>query len=141
LRRLAAGLIDLLPVLIVLGYMSTTVDPDRDLVPQLQSAENLSLYAISVCIYLLHTTLSEVFAGRTLGKILLGLRTVTVEVATPNTGQFLIRNLLRVIDLIWFPLTLVLISPLRQRSADVAAGTMVIRNTPQESPPKDDTAA
>ncbi len=138
LRRLAAGLIDLLPVLVVLGYMSTTVDPERDLVPQLQSAQNLSLYGIGVCIYLLHTTLSEVFTGRTLGKFLLGLRTVTIEGGTPDTGQFLIRNLLRIIDLLWFPLTLVLISPLRQRSADVAAGTMVIRNTPQDSPPTDD---
>jgi uncharacterized RDD family membrane protein YckC len=39
----------------------------------------------------------------------------------------LIRNILRVLDLLWFPLILVVISPLRQRSADIAAGTMVVR--------------
>jgi uncharacterized RDD family membrane protein YckC len=132
LPRLAAGLIDMLPVLAAFGYMSFTIDPARDPMEQLESVPNVTIYCSAVGLYLLHTTLSEVITGRTIGKYILGLKTVTIDGTSPNVGQFLIRNLLRVIDLIFFPLTLVLISPLRQRSADVAAGTMVIRNSLKE---------
>jgi len=132
LPRLAAGLIDMLPVLAAFGYMTFTIDPARDPMEQLESVANVTIYCSAVGLYLLHTTLSEIIAGRTIGKFILGLKTVTIDGTTPSLGQFLIRNLLRVIDLIFFPLTLVLISPLRQRSADVAAGTMVIRNMPKE---------
>jgi uncharacterized RDD family membrane protein YckC len=132
LPRLGAGLIDMLPVLGVLGYMSFTIDPAHSSMAQVESVQMWIAYFVAVGVYLLHTTLSEVFTGRTIGKFIFGLKTVTIEGTTPHAGQFVIRNLLRVIDLIWFPLTLVLISPLRQRSADVAAGTMVVRNAPQE---------
>jgi uncharacterized RDD family membrane protein YckC len=83
--------------------------------------------SISIAVYLLHTTLSEIFTDRTLGKWLFGLQVVTVEGTAPNFLQLIIRNILRVLDLLWFPLILVVISPLRQRSADIAAGTMVVR--------------
>jgi uncharacterized RDD family membrane protein YckC len=132
LPRLVAGLIDMLPVLVAFGYMAFSVDPARDPMEQLESVANVTIYCSAVGLYLLHTTLSEIITGRTIGKFIFGLKTVTIDGTTPNLGQFLIRNVLRVIDLIFFPLTLVLISPLRQRSADVAAGTMVIRNMPKE---------
>ena len=46
----------------------------------------------------------------------------------PGPGPLLTRNLLRIIDLLiaFFPLVLVLYSPLRQRAGDVAAGTLVV---------------
>ncbi len=138
LPRLGAGLIDMLPVLSVLGYMSVTIDPAHGSMAQMESVQMWIAYFIAVGVYLLHTTLTEIFTGRTIGKFIFGLKTVTIEGGVPHVGQILIRNFLRIIDLIWFPLTLVIISPLRQRSGDVAAGTMVIRSTPQE--PADDTS-
>ena len=51
-------------------------------------------------LYLLHTTLSEMLAARTLGKMALGLRVVALDGTRPTPGALLTRNLLRVIDLL-----------------------------------------
>ena len=87
-----------------------------------------------MAIYLLHTTISELLSKRTLGKWLFSLRVASVYGTEPTRGQLLMRNLLRVIDLLCLPvLFLVLLSPLAQRSADVAAGTLVTRDDDQSA--------
>ncbi len=126
--RLAAGLVDLLPVLITLMVLWFRLDLMQDPTEQLQRPGPVLALCLASAAYLLHTTLCELIWARTIGKWIFGLRTVTLDGQQPRGSQLLIRNLLRVIDLTWFPLGLVLITPLRQRSADIAAGTMVIRN-------------
>ena len=81
-------------------------------------------------VYLLHTAVSEIAFGRTVGKACCGLRVVGLDGRRPAAGAMLTRNLLRLIDLsmMFFPLVLVLYSPLRQRAGDVAAGTLVVLN-------------
>jgi uncharacterized RDD family membrane protein YckC len=125
--RLIAGLIDLLPVLACSAVLTVRRDVAVDPLQQLSSNATLTAICFATGIYVLHTTLSEVLGGRTLGKWALGLRAVTVTGERPTNGQMVLRNVLRIVDLLWFPLVLVLLSPLRQRSADVAAGTMVVR--------------
>jgi uncharacterized RDD family membrane protein YckC len=125
--RLLAGLIDLLPVLACSAVLTVRRDASLDPLQQLSSDATLTAVCLAAAVYLLHTTLSELLAGRTVGKWALGLRPVTLSGQRPAPGQMLLRNVLRIIDLLWFPLVLVVLSPLRQRSADVAAGTMVVR--------------
>jgi uncharacterized RDD family membrane protein YckC len=135
-RRLLAGTIDAVPllswgvVLIVLWTRGT----------QLKHAHLLDLWLVGATIvYLLHTTTVEIFFGRTVGKMLLGLRPATLEGAKPAPRALLTRNLLRIIDIVLlFPLVMILFSPLRQRVGDLAAGTLVIVDGAGPLPPEDD---
>ena len=72
--------------------------------------------------------------GRTLGKMALHLRVVTAEGGTPGAGSFLIRNLLRSLDL-FFGVPLMAIDPLARRLGDRLAGTLVIHERGTEAGP------
>ena len=67
---------------------------------------------------------------------------VNTEGQTPTTGALIIRNLLRIFDvsLFFLPLIAVALFPLRQRAADLAAGTLVVLNgsatDQKQDPPK-----
>ena len=84
------------------------------------------------------------FQGRTLGKWVVGLRTIRQDGLPLTLGQAVIRNLLRVVDLL--PgLFLVgglsaLLDPYGRRLGDLAAGTLVVRDrrapTPNEVLPR-----
>ena len=128
-RRLAAGCVDALPLLIGLGALwarsRLTDDPAEVWAdPAVQAA-----VLAGPVIYILHTTVTEALFGRSVGKMIFRLRVVALDGSRPTTGALLARNLLRVVDLliVFFPLVLVLFSPLRQRAGDVAAGTLVVR--------------
>jgi uncharacterized RDD family membrane protein YckC len=119
--RFAAGCIDAVPVIGALVYLSLQPDFSQfglDLPP----VKFLIILGAAIGVYILHTTLTEGFTARSIGKWLLGLRVVTIDGNVPAIGQLVTRNLLRVID----PLVMIVFTPLRQRSADAVAGTMVI---------------
>jgi uncharacterized RDD family membrane protein YckC len=127
-RRFAAGLIDAIPLLAafaLLGARDTRMGEGSDFWDD--SLVQAAALAGPV-LYILHTTVSEALFGRTIGKVLCGLRVVGLDGKRPTPGALLTRNLLRVIDVLmgFLPLVLVLYSPLRQRAGDVAAGTMVV---------------
>ena len=130
-RRLLAGLIDAVPLLgtaaVVGGVANRTDDPATFLY---ESGETQAALLAALLFYLVHTTASETVFGRTFGKWCCGLRVVALDGQRPGPGALLTRNLLRLIDLsmMFFPLVLVLYSPLRQRAGDVAAGTLVVLN-------------
>jgi uncharacterized RDD family membrane protein YckC len=135
--RLVAGAIDALPVIAAWAFYyqrmgfseligavtggSGPADPIVEVV----------LWA-SFAVYLAHTTISEVLVGRTLGKVIMGLRVISLDGKPPTRGQLVTRNLLRLIDagLIFLPVLLVPFSPLRQRAGDTAAGTVVVTAKP-----------
>jgi len=126
-RRFAAGTIDLLPVLVVLAILVVRTDPSRDPLERLGETSAIIANAIGSVVYILHTLISELIFRRTIGKWLFGLTVVGLDNTRAKPGQIVLRNLLRVIDLIgFFPLLLIPMSPLKQRSADIAAGTMVV---------------
>jgi uncharacterized RDD family membrane protein YckC len=120
--RLMAGLIDLIPVIAagVCVYFSNIDLQDPAWTPSLALVE---LCAGAIAVYLLQTTVTEAITSRSAGKWIFGLKVVTTQGKRPTTGQILIRNLLRLVD----PLVMIVISPLRQRSADIIADTMVVR--------------
>jgi uncharacterized RDD family membrane protein YckC len=129
-RRLVAGLIDASPVILT---MLVFMVRDRQYVNlSIQSRQLMLLlaYWASSLFYIIFTTLVESVAGRSLGKILFGLRVVKTDGQAPGTGALVVRNLLRIFDvsLFFLPLLSVVLFPLRQRAADLAAGTLVIVN-------------
>lgn len=135
-RRLLAGTIDSVPV-IAAGVMLIVWEKRAELAgePFFTARSQVALLA-GLAAYLLHTAVSEVAFGRTIGKVVCGLRVVGLQGERPTVGALLTRNVLRLIDLsmMFFPLVLVLYSPLRQRAGDVAAGTLVVLNKPRTEP-------
>ena len=75
-----------------------------------------------------HTWLTELFTGKSLGKMLLGMHVASIDGSPPNIWQVTVRNLLRSLDLIaWYALPiLMVISPSRQRLGDMVARTVVV---------------
>lgn len=72
----------------------------------------------------------EATQGATLGKMALGLRVVKTNGAPITWTDSIIRNLLRIIDSLFFYLVgaiLIWTSPLKQRLGDRAANTVVVR--------------
>ena len=135
-RRLLAGAIDATPVFAAAAlvyYWEKRAEAAGG--PLFGSRSQVAMLAGLVA-YLLHTTASEVASGRTIGKLCCGLRVAGLDGQRPAAGALLTRNLLRLIDLLmmFFPLVLVLYSPLRQRAGDVAAGTLVVLNKPGPDP-------
>lgn len=71
--------------------------------------------------------LEVAFGGRTAGKRALGLRVVTAEGASAGAAALLIRNLVRLVDLV-VGLPLVVLDPLGRRLGDRLAGTLVVHD-------------
>lgn len=127
-RRLAAGLIDACPLILAMGavvahYRGKTAASDTS-----AEATILLVYWAAAFFYVLYTTLMEALMGRSVGKIILGLRIILLDGQPPSQSALVTRNLLRLIDVgVFFgPLIMILLFPLRQRAGDVAAGTIVI---------------
>ncbi len=92
------------------------------------------MIVIGAGVYVVLTTLIEVLAGRSLGKMFTGLQVVGLDGRPASLGARFLRNILRVIDVFGIPLALILFSPLRQRAGDFAAGTLVISNKTDDKP-------
>ncbi|NJL31861.1 MAG: RDD family protein [Phycisphaerales bacterium] len=97
--------------------------------------DNMLPGALAIGLYVLHTGLSELFTGRTLGKMICGLRVVNLQGQPPHLWQVLGRNALKVLDLVAWPLLILpIISPQRQRLGDMMAKTLVVMPTPPKPP-------
>ena len=127
-RRLAAGLIDACPLVLAVGAALAhfrAAGPDLDPTSQVII---LIVYWASGFFYVLYTTLMEALIGRSIGKVVLGLRIISLDGSPPQPAALVTRNLLRLIDVgvFFLSLVMILLFPLRQRAGDVAAGTIVI---------------
>ncbi len=126
-RRVLSTLIDMIPILGGLGFewyrqlKASNASPFASFDP---TAHAVALAGMGI--YLLHTFAIELFFGRTVGKMLLGLTVSTTAGEPPTPRALAIRNLLRVVP-IPIDVVLVLYSPLRQRLGDLLTGTFVIR--------------
>jgi uncharacterized RDD family membrane protein YckC len=128
--RAVATIIDLV-IVYILGYLVALVLGGTTASGfELQGAPALIWMLLSLLYYVgLEATL-----GATLGKLVLGLRVVTTDGAPITWSTALVRNLLRIVDGLFFYLVgaiLVWRSPLRQRLGDRVAGTIVVRRGAQ----------
>jgi uncharacterized RDD family membrane protein YckC len=130
IRRLFAGLIDAVPVIGTIAVVISRAEgEDPEQIELAMDSARTAIY-LSAGIYILHTTLFELLWGWSIGKRLFGLRVVMIDGTPPIRRAIILRNLLRVLDvMIYFaPLLLMLVSPLRQRIGDIVGETIVIRD-------------
>lgn len=129
--RLMAGVIDAAPLIVSLFVSFYRLGPDAD---DADLTEANLIVAAGIVAYVAITTIIETLAGRSAGKMMFGLRVISVTGKPATKGQLATRNLLRVIDVLlsFFPLFLIPFSPLRQRAGDAAAATMVVTTRPPE---------
>jgi uncharacterized RDD family membrane protein YckC len=141
-RRAAAAALDMAPGLLgAMAYFGLSLDqliqrwPGNGIA---QTAEHMLPGAIVIAIFVTHTTLTELVLGRSLGKIIIGLRTTTLTGTRPRAWQLLVRGLLKSLDLLpgaWLLLMLPVIAPHRQRLGDLVGRTVVVTDAPKEQPP------
>jgi uncharacterized RDD family membrane protein YckC len=137
--RFAAGAIDAIPVMLSMLYAAWQMSI-QGVTNGMPSNDQLVPFYIGSGVYVVYTIGAELLFGRTFGKWIFGLQIVSDDGTRPTRVALLVRNVLRLVDLvlIWLPLAMVLFSPLRQRLGDLAAGTLVVRaDAPQkpEAPP------
>lgn len=133
LNRLAAGAIDAAPILVVL-YAIATGDRAPTFATNVHDAVRLLI--LGTLAYLAHTTVAEVMCGQSIGKIIVGLQVVTANSGSPTLKSLLIRNAMRVVDLLMLPLLMIVATPLHQRLGDMVAGTVVV--VKELPPPRND---
>lgn len=123
--RLLGGTIDALPVIgTVAGLLINAgpVDPEK----LMRTSTYQIWFTSSVVVYIVYCIVCELIWGRTLGKWVFRMKVMTVYGSPPSRRAILIRNVLRVVDVMMPLLLLILVSPLRQRVGDVAAETVVV---------------
>lgn len=124
-KRLSAGLIDVSPFVVVSAYV--VVSEGITFSEYLLTPRVMFYELLGIAFVVTHVTLSEVIAGRSLGKAIFGLRVTDMTGQRPAVGRVVLRSLFRAVDLILVvPLVTVAISPLRQSIGDGAAGTLVL---------------
>lgn len=150
LRRLAAGLTDLLPFSLIAGLIfrpppeilekPLNFDNFAEVVNKMQQLDS-SAYCVILTIvsYIAYCILMEYRSGTTLGKRLFKLRVVGNEGARPHLREVVLRNLLKGVELM--PPQVLLLFPLinrnRQRLGDLFAQTAVVEQL-KTPPPEGD---
>lgn len=117
--RFVAVLIDAIIIGVVAGILGVVF----------RNAPGLS-GGVTGLLAILYFIVLEATQGATLGKMALGLRVVKTDGSPISWADSIIRNLLRIIDGLFFYLVgaiFVWTSPLKQRLGDRAANTIVIR--------------
>lgn len=129
-RRFLAGLVDLTPVFVVSIILGVRFRGVADPMTLLNEPTWVWCNLAANALYILHTMAGELLFGRSLGKWMFGLRVVSLTGERAGGGAIVVRNVLRIIDLmaVFVTLTLIPYSPLRQRIGDLAAGTLVVRD-------------
>ena len=90
---------------------------------------------VTLFLWFLYFIVMEATVGATLGKMVMGLRVVQPDGCPIGWGQSLVRNILRIIDGLFFYLIgaiLIWDSAKRQRLGDRLAGTVVARESVAE---------
>lgn len=128
-RRVAAGAVDLIPCMVV-AMVLFGVNADQIIARWPGHAGSVSRMAPSgtvIFLFIGHTMLTEIFTGRSLGKAMLGLRTTNLVGGRATWKQLVLRNVMKVLDLVAPPLLILpLAGPQKQRLGDMVARTVVV---------------
>lgn len=131
-QRVAAALIDLIPLVVLFLVMAATMG-------EFGSTDdgqfNISLTngpaLLYVCLVLAYYIVLEGLTATTLGKWLLGLKVIRVDGAHYGWKSAFLRNILRIIDGLPFlylvGIVAIAVTQNRQRLGDLAARTLVVR--------------
>lgn len=140
-RRFVAMLIDLVPC-VLLAMLVFGAEPQSFFGTWLQFGGDPSMILpriVAIALFMLHTGLTELFTGSSLGKKLTGLRVVNLEGSDPTILQVLVRAIMKLFELLSWPLAMMpMISPLRQRLGDMVARTVVVAEVDPDKQPDPD---
>ena len=127
-RRLAAGLVDLGIgwLLVGIAVYATVPEVENETLTRSQEESVGIATLIAMSVWVNYLVFAEWRYGRTIGKAALGLRVVRLDGTKLSWNAALVRNLLRLPDLIAIFFT-VPTSEHRQRLGDRAAKTVVLR--------------
>jgi uncharacterized RDD family membrane protein YckC len=126
--RVAAKLVDLVIVVSILALAALAVrfrrfGPQGDAGVGAPELILLFLFVVSP----LYTVLSEYYAGKTIGKWLMGLRVVRESGARIGLGQAFVRQLALVFQVFVFDCLFILFTEKRQRACELLSKTRVVR--------------
>lgn len=102
--------------------------------------ETVMATLVTLLVLVIYGAVTELFWGKTFGKALLRLRVVDRKGEQPATWRIIVRNALKIVEMIHFlvllvPMILMMMTGKQQRLGDLAAGTYVIVDAlPEESP-------
>ncbi len=153
MQRLAAFLIDFVPFVLIFARV-TDVNPGEGFGKLLEwgvgsgrlrnplLGQDLVLWwGSAVLAHTVYATVMEALTGRTVGKTLLSIRVQADSGQRPIFWQVLVRNVVRLIELVpsfWILMFLVVLSRNRQRLGDLFAKTVVVRRRPPEASVEND---
>ncbi|MDQ3587065.1 MAG: RDD family protein [Actinomycetota bacterium] len=130
-RRIGAGLIDLAGLCVLFLVLGLTIGDSQTGDGRASVNLNGGPAIIFLALALLYYFACEAVGGRTLGKLLLGVRVVSADGTRAGPGQVAGRTALRLIDGILFYLVGLIVilatGQRRQRLGDLAAKTAVVR--------------
>jgi uncharacterized RDD family membrane protein YckC len=129
-RRILAGLIDFIPLIIMFFVLAATIgqlgeDERGNFQVRLYNEDFLVFVVFALAYYIGF----EAITAATPGKMMMGLRVIKVNGEACGLREVLIRNLLRIVDGFFFYVVAVVaiaITQKRQRIGDLAAGTLVV---------------
>ncbi len=131
-RRMFAFLVDLLLISAVMGTISGFIDSFFSLIFSKMVAVAINAL-ISFCVVQLYWIITEYkWGGRTVGKKLFKIKVIDSEALPLTFSQVLLRNLLRIVDLLPIGYATGLITAFftkkTTRLGDIAASTLVVEN-------------
>ena len=134
-RRLMAALIDLIPsailAIVIMGVPFAQVF-NWPLISHDIADSQCALLLILITV--IHSTISELIWGSTLGKVIFSCRVLNTHGKRAGIQAILIRNLLKSVVLVVPPLALfVFLNPYRQRLGDLVAKTIVVVDRHEET--------
>lgn len=133
--RALAGAIDLLPPVLIAAFVFNI--PVFELM-QYWPGHSGDWYdmlpgTLAIALFVAHTTVSELWTAKTLGKLITGMHVATLDGRPPNMWQVLVRNAMKAFDLVALLLLIMpLALPNRQRLGDLVAGTVVVTTGPTD---------
>ncbi len=123
--RIFAGMVDALPIVFALGLFAASGG-------ELPRATNVILFAVGLLAYVLVPMMGELLSGRSIGKMLFGLRVISAVDAGPAPAwSIVLRNLIRPIDLCGGILA-ARFTQRAQRLGDLLGKTAVVRSPVQQ---------
>ena len=128
MTRVGALLIDMLPAgLIVVPILGCQPADLLGLPLMTITFEQSVPYILMAMLTMLHSTVTELFLGRSLGKIVLGAKLLAADGGRPGRGRLLLRNVMKCLVVLIPPLAVIaLANPSLQGLEDLAGGTTVV---------------
>ncbi|MBT8486203.1 MAG: RDD family protein [Phycisphaerales bacterium] len=129
--RLAAVLIDMAPAALLVLFVTGGRPPDLLGLPLMTRTFDESVpYIATAGLTIVHAGAGELFAGRTLGKLVLGLRVIHVGGGRPPSSLIVLRNAMKLVVVLVPPLAVVaLTNPNWQGLDDLVGRTLVVRKS------------